>query len=72
MKNSFADDTSSLNINNLKLKIKGEDNYRIFSIRIRKELIEALDELSARTRYSRNYLIGVLLDYALAHCKMSD
>ena len=72
MKNLFMDDNSSLNAENLKLKIRGEDHYRIFSIRLRKELIVALDELSARTQYSRNYLIGVLLDYALAHCNIAD
>ena len=60
------------NAKKLRIKTKGEDGYQTFSIRIHKELAENLDELSARTQYSRNYLIGVLLDYALAHCNIAD
>ena len=45
--------------------IKGEDGFKTFSIRIREETVEKLDNLSRETGRSRNELIGILLDYAI-------
>ena len=44
---------------------RGDDGYRILSIRVKKETIEAIDEISKKTERSRNELIGTLLDYAI-------
>ena len=54
----------------LKKKLKGEDGYKTFSIRIKEETVERLDELSAVTNRSRNELINVLLDFAIEHCEV--
>lgn len=53
-------------------KSKGDDGYKVFSIRIREEVVDKLENLSKRTDYSRNELIGILLDYALEHCSVEE
>lgn len=54
----------------LNKKLKGEDGFKTFSIRIKEETVEHLDELSIKTNRSRNELIGILLDYAIANCEV--
>lgn len=51
---------------------KGEDGYRTFSIRIREELVEEINSISAKTGYSRNELIGKFLEYAVERCTILD
>lgn len=46
-------------------KRRGEDGYRSFSVRMRTEIVEQLDHLSAVTDRSRNELISTLLVFAL-------
>ena len=48
-------------------RMRGEDGYKVFSVRIKNETASALDELSQRTDRSRNELIGLILDYAVDH-----
>ena len=43
---------------------KGEDGYKVFSIRIKEELVRQLDDISAKTGRSRNEIIGLFLEYA--------
>lgn len=47
---------------------KGEDGYKTFSIRIREELVEKINAIAVQTGYSRNELIGKLLEYAVERC----
>lgn len=51
---------------------KGDDGYKTFSIRIKDELVEKINDISARTGYSRNELIGKFLEYAADHCTILD
>lgn len=51
-----------------KKPLKGEDGYKVFSIRIKDETVKRLDELTKTTKRSRNELINLLLDHALDHC----
>ena len=53
-------------------RAKGEDGHKTFSIRIKEETVERINEISVRTGHSRNELIGIFLDYALEHCSISD
>ena len=46
---------------------KGDDGYKIFSVRVREETIEAIDDIAAKTGRSRNELIGMFLKYAIDH-----
>lgn len=50
--------------------LKGEDGYKTFSIRIKEETLQRLDNLSKDTNRSRNELVGILLDYALDNCEI--
>ena len=54
----------------LNKKLKGEDGFKTFSVRIKDETVEKLDLLSSKTNRSRNELIGILLDYAIANCEV--
>ena len=53
-------------------KYKGNDGYKTFSIRIKEELVENIDSISASTGHSRNELIGIFLEYATQNCKIED
>ena len=46
-------------------KKRGEDGYRVVSVRMREETLQKLDEITAQTNRSRNELINLLLDAAL-------
>ena len=48
---------------------KGEDGTKTFSIRIKQETVNRIDELARKTDRSRNELIGMLLDFGLDHCE---
>lgn len=51
------------------IRKKGEDGTKTFSIRIKQETVNRIDELSRKTDRSRNELIGMLLDFGLDHCE---
>ena len=53
-----------------KKSLKGEDGYKTFSIRIKDETVNKLDELSKTANRSRNELINILIDYALENCEV--
>ena len=44
---------------------KGEDGYRIISVRMKEELVQKLDNLSSESNRSRNELINTLLESAI-------
>ncbi len=49
---------------------KGEDGYKVFSIRVKEETVSKIDAISAQTGRSRNELIGTFLDFAVDRCKV--
>lgn len=49
-------------------KPKGEDGYKVFSIRIKEDLVAKIDDISAQTGHSRNELISAFIEYALDRC----
>ena len=51
---------------------KGDDGYKIFSVRVREETIESIDDIAAKTGRSRNELIGMFLKYAIDHCTIEE
>ena len=53
-----------------KKSLKGEDGYRTFSIRIKDETVNKLDDLAKTSNRSRNELINILIDYALENCEV--
>ena len=51
---------------------RGDDGYKIVSVRMKGEMIEQLDEFSAKTNRSRNELINLLLDAAIKIVKVEE
>ena len=51
---------------------RGDDGYKVVSGRMKEEMIERLDDLSAKTNRSRNELINLLLDAALEIVKVEE
>ncbi|MGI5856422.1 MAG: ribbon-helix-helix protein, CopG family [Candidatus Merdivicinus sp.] len=46
-------------------KKRGEDGYRVVSVRMREETLRKLDEITAKTNRSRNELINILVEAAI-------
>ena len=51
---------------------RGDDGYKAVSVRMKEEMIERLDVLSAKTNRSRNELINLLLDAAIEIVKVEE
>jgi len=51
-------------------KVKGEDGYKTFSVRIKDETVEKLDKLSEETGRSRNELIGMMIEFGIENCEI--
>lgn len=49
-------------------RLKGEDGYKVFSIRIKEDIVEKIDGIASQTGHSRNELIGTFIEYALNRC----
>ena len=51
---------------------RGDDGYKIVSVRMKQEMLERLDRLAAQTNRSRNELINLLLDSAMEIVKVEE
>ena len=51
---------------------RGDDGYKVVSVRMKEEMLERLDELSSQTNRSRNELINLLLDAAMKSVKVEE
>lgn len=51
---------------------KGDDGYKIVSVRMKETLLARLDELSQETNRSRNELINLLLESAVEIVKVEE
>lgn len=51
---------------------KGDDGYKTFSIRVREDIVEKIESISAQTGRSRNELIGMFLEYAVERCTIEE
>ncbi len=51
---------------------RGDDGYKVVSVRMKDEMIEKLDDLSAKTNRSRNELINLLLEAAMDIVKVEE
>ena len=62
--------------NTIKIKkkenLKGEDGYKVFSIRIKDDTVKKLDEIAKQSSQSRNHLINLFLEYGLDHYEIVD
>lgn len=55
-----------------KSAVKGDDGYKVFSVRIKDETVEKLEEISAATNRSRNELINIMLEFGIENCEIKD
>ena len=51
-------------------KLKGDDGYKSFSIRVPEEICDALDNIAAQTGRSRNEIITILLKEGVEHVEV--
>lgn len=51
-------------------KLRGDDGYRVFSVRLRTDTLDRINDLAEDTGRTRNELIGMLLDFALEHSEV--
>lgn len=49
----------------IKINKKGEDGYRIISVRIKESILEKIDNMSANSNRSRNELINIILEQSV-------
>lgn len=54
----------------LHIPIKGEDGYRTFTVRLEEGLLQQIEQYAYQSNFSRNEMIGVLLEYALPHVEI--
>ena len=52
--------------------LRGEDGYKIVSVRMKDEMVAQLDEISTRTNRSRNEIINLLLEAAVHMVKIDE
>ena len=55
-----------------KIPKRGDDGYKIVSVRMKEELLERLDRLSVDTNRSRNELINLLLEASVDIVKIEE
>jgi len=55
-----------------KSNLKGDDGYKTFSIRIKESTVEQLDEIAEKSNRSRNGLINLILELAVANCEIEE
>jgi len=46
----------------IKINKKGDDGYRVISVRIKEGTLQKIDDLSQRSNRSRNELINIILE----------
>lgn len=51
---------------------KGDDGYKIVSVRMKDEMLAQLEALSAQTNRSRNELINLLLEAAIGNVRVEE
>ena len=52
--------------------IKGEDGYKVFSVRIKDETVEKLENIANKTNRSRNELINIMLEFGIENCEIIE
>ncbi len=53
-------------------KVRGDDGYKTFSIRVKDETVTALDDLTEKTNRSRNELINIILEHGIKNVEIDS
>lgn len=59
-----------MNSEPLKIKRKGDDGYRLISVRIREDTLTEIDKLAGECNYSRNELINTILSHGVKNIEI--
>lgn len=54
------------------IKKRGEDGYRIISVRIKESTLSKIDHISSESNISRNELINILLGNAIDNVEIEE
>lgn len=54
----------------LVIKKRGEDGYRVLSVRLREDIISELDRIAAESNRSRNELINLILEHGVKNIEI--
>lgn len=54
----------------LRIKKRGEDGSRIITVRIREDILAALDKIASEANYSRNELINLMLSHGIENIEI--
>ncbi len=52
--------------------LKGDDGYKVFSVRIKESTAERLDAISQESNRSRNELINMMLEFGIENCEIKE
>ena len=55
-----------------KKSLRGEDGHKIFSIRIREDIVQELDNIVEKTNRSRNELINIFLEHCVENWELDE
>lgn len=55
-----------------KSKEKGDDGYKVFSIRVKEETVDALNAIAKQTNRTRNAIINHFLEYGISHYEVEE
>ncbi len=55
-----------------KEKKKGDDGYKIISVRMKEEIMQKLEYIAAKSNRSRNEVINILLEEAIRLVKIQE
>lgn len=58
--------------NTIRINKKGEDGYRIISVRIKESTLKKVDNLSSKSNRSRNELINIILESSVDDVEIND
>ena len=58
--------------NKITIKKRGEDGYKIISVRIKERTLSKIDSISSDSNYSRNELINILLENAIENVEIEN
>ncbi len=53
---------AAIEVKSISIKRKGDDGYKVISVRIKENTLNKIDELSKDSNRSRNELINILLE----------
>lgn len=58
--------------NIIKIKKRGDDGYKVISVRIKENILNKIDAIAAESNHSRNKLTNILLENSIENVKIEE